>query len=269
MDTTQQPRQSREPQPLQQQLDRLAAIISASRNTVFFGGAGVSTPSGIPDFRSASGLYKARQKYGHSPEYLISHTAFVNDPELFFRYYKENLIYTDAQPNPAHLALAELERTGPCKAIVTQNVDGLHQAAGSRVVHELHGSVHRNHCMSCNAFYDLEYILNPAHCRNSAGRQTQIPFCENCGGVVKPDVVLYEEPLEHSTMRAAEAAVRAADTLIVGGTSLVVYPAAGYVDIFSGSNLVFINKGETDRDNRADLVIHEDIATVLGIFLRD
>jgi NAD-dependent deacetylase len=256
-------------QQLQQQLDQLTAIVSGSDNIVFFGGAGVSTPSGIPDFRSASGLFRARQEYGQSPEYLISHTAFVSAPELFFRYYKENLIYAGAQPNPAHLALAELERTGKLKAIVTQNVDGLHQAAGSRVVHELHGSVHRNHCVRCGAFYDLAYVLDVAHCRDANGTQTPIPFCGACGGVVKPDVVLYEEPLDHSTMQAAEAAVRAADTLIVGGTSLVVYPAAGFVDVFAGSNLVFINKGETDRDARADLVIHADIAAVLGSFLTD
>jgi NAD-dependent deacetylase len=248
---------------LRQQAAELAQIIDDAKNIVFFGGAGVSTESGIPDFRSETGLYKAQREFGHFPEYLISRTAFNKDPELFFRYYKENLIYSHAQPNQAHLALAKLESRGKVKAIITQNIDGLHQAAGSKVVHELHGSIYRNFCMRCNQSYELEYLLNAANCINSAGQQTHIPYCQSCGGIVKPDVVLYEEPLNQDTMSAANAAVYAADTLIVGGTSLAVYPAAGFVSKFSGNSLIIINKGETAYDSGANLLIRGSIGAVL------
>ena len=242
------------------QKEQLAGLIKQSKNTVFFGGAGVSTESGIPDFRSESGLYAARQVYGHPPEELLSYSMFKRKPGLFFRYHKENLIARDAKPNAAHLALAELERRGKLKAVVTQNVDGLHQKAGSKVVHELHGSCERNHCMDCGALYDFAYMLDDAHCTPSS----YIARCEVCGGIVKPDVVLYEEPLDEKVMHAAIKAIQQADTLIVGGTSLVVYPAAGFVDLFRGMHLVIINKDETDRDTQATLIIREPIGAFLS-----
>jgi NAD-dependent deacetylase len=245
----------------------LEQIIETSGNIVFFGGAGVSTESGIPDFRSESGLYKAKAEFGHSPEYLISHTAFKRDTALFFRYYKANLIYTEAKPNNAHRALAKWEAEGKLSAVVTQNIDGLHQQAGSKTVHELHGSIRRNACMDCGAAFDLDYILDEKNCVDRKGKQTTIPYCNHCGGVVKPDVVLYEEPLNSVTTAAASAAIAGADTLIIGGTSLVVYPAAGYVNLFKGNNLVLINKSETGVDHRANLVIREPIGEVLAMFL--
>ncbi|MDR0886147.1 MAG: NAD-dependent deacylase [Clostridiales Family XIII bacterium] len=302
---------------------------SASGKIVFFGGAGVSTESGIPDFRSESGLYKAKQEYGRSPEEMISHSFFMRNPETFYKYYKNNMVYADAQPNAAHYKLAELEAQGKLSAIVTQNIDGLHQKAGSKNVYELHGSVLRNYCLQCGKKFDLEYVMNPDHCvddiskgpamrdaiRNaiydeksdsSANGQKindhsacdvnpitpknrdksdfeedtahgsnhrlqsehfqsgHVPICDNCGGMVRPDVVLYEEGLDGPTINAAVKAISEASVLIVGGTSLVVYPAASFVTYFRGSHIVLINKGETSFDRNADLVIHESIGEILG-----
>lgn len=237
---------------------RLKEIIDKSNNIVFFGGAGVSTESNIPDFRSESGLYHAQQVYGYSPEQMLSHTFYVTKPGLFFKYYKENLIYTDAEPNDAHKTLAYLEETGKLKAIVTQNIDGLHQKAGSKNVFELHGSVLRNFCEKCGKFHDLDYIMDEANCKNG------VPFC-SCGGRVKPDVVLYEEMLDDDCITGAVGAIQKADTLIIGGTSLVVYPAAGLVRYFRGNNLVLINKSKTDMDNNADLVINDAIGKVMKL----
>ena len=238
---------------------RLKEIIDESQNIVFFGGAGVSTESNIPDFRSEQGLYHAKQVYGYAPEEILSHTFFVQHTETFFDYYKHNLIYPDAQPNKAHLALAYLEQQGKLKAIVTQNIDGLHQKAGSRKVHELHGSILRNNCMDCGAAYDLDDTLDPAHCRGS------IPICPQCGGIIKPDVVLYEEALDEDCMLGAIRAIEAADALIIGGTSLAVYPAAGLIRYFRGKHLVLINKQPTPYDGKADLVIHDAIGKVMEI----
>ncbi len=235
-----------------QEIRELTDIIRESNNIVFFGGAGVSTESNIPDFRSADGLWNEKLQINFTPEQLVSHTFFVRYPEEFFSFYKEKLVYPDAKPNAAHKALARLEEMGKVKAIVTQNIDGLHQAAGSKVVYELHGSVLRNYCMDCNAFYDERFILE------SEG----IPVCPKCGGRVKPDVVLYEEGLDDKILRGAVSAISKADTLIIGGTSLVVYPAAGLIDYFNGKNLILINKSETSADRRADLVIHEAIGEV-------
>jgi len=236
----------------------LSEIIKKSKNTVFFGGAGVSTESDIPDFRSEKGLYTAQQVYEHSPEELLSHTFFTRKPELFFRYYKENLIYADAKPNAAHIALAKLEQARLLSMVVTQNIDGLHQVAGSKNVLELHGSNHRQYCMSCGEKYNLSYILNDINCEGF------VPKCKKCGGTVHPDVVLYEEQLDDDVMRSAVEAIAAADCLIVGGTSLVVYPAAGLLRYFGGSKLVLINKSETPYDSQADLVINDSIGKVLS-----
>ena len=241
------------------QIERFAELIQNSENAVFFGGAGVSTESGIPDFRSESGLYAARDVYGYSPEELLSYSLFRRDPKLFFRYYKENLVTTGAEPNDAHRALAELERSGPLRAVITQNVDGLHQAAGSQTVIELHGANGKQYCMECGALYDLEYILDAANCRDEV-----IPVCTKCGGIVRPDVVLYEEGLDSAVIGAAVAAISAADLLIVGGTSLAVYPAAGLLQYFRGGQLVLVNKSETPADRHAKLVIHEAIGQVFG-----
>lgn len=237
---------------MSEDINKLAGILRTSNNIVFFGGAGVSTASGIPDFRSANGLYSMKYKRNLSPEELVSHTFFVRDTEMFYEFYKEHLVYPDALPNDCHKALATLEEMGKLKAVVTQNIDGLHQAAGSRVVYELHGSVLRNYCMTCHEFYDGEYV------RNSTG----IPKCK-CGGIIKPDVVLYEEGLDDDIVSGAINAIMHADTLIVGGTSLVVYPAAGLLRYFGGDNLVLINKTSTSADSNADLVIHDDIAKVM------
>ena len=239
--------------------ERLKKIIDKSDNIVFFGGAGVSTESNIPDFRSEKGLYKAKTEYGMSPEEMISHSFFVNHTETFFDYYKKNLIYRDAKPNKAHRALAKLEAQGKLKAVVTQNIDGLHQLAGSKTVHELHGSVLRNYCMKCHQFYDLDYIMDEYHCKGS------VPICPVCGGIIKPDVVLYEEMLDEDCINKAVSAISRADTLIIGGTSLVVYPAAGFVRYFRGNNLVLINKQETSYDSHADLVIHDSIGKVMDM----
>ena len=239
--------------------ERLREIIDNSDNIVFFGGAGVSTESNIPDFRSESGLYNAQQKYGRSPEEMLSHSFFVRYTDTFFDYYKNNLIYTDAQPNKAHRALARLEEAGKLKAVITQNIDGLHQKAGSRNVFELHGSVLRNYCMDCGEFYDLDYIMDEANCEGG------IPKCKKCGGTVKPDVVLYEEALDDDCMMGAIRAIQQADTLIIGGTSLVVYPAAGLIRYFGGNKLVLINKQATPYDSKADLVINDSIGKVMDL----
>jgi NAD-dependent deacetylase len=234
-------------------IEKLRAMIQESSNIVFFGGAGVSTESNIPDFRSEEGLY--RTKYGaFPPETILSHSFFVRHTEEFYSFYKEKMIYRDAKPNLAHLALAELERRGKLKAVITQNIDGLHQAAGSREVLELHGSVHRNHCMKCHRSYSLDDVLN---------NPEPIPRCEHCGGIIKPDVVLYEEGLDVKLLSKAVAYIRKAEMLIVGGTSLVVYPAAGLVEEYRGNKLVLLNKSATPYDKRADLVIHDSIGKVL------
>ncbi len=230
---------------------QLKSWIEESKNIVFFGGAGVSTESGIPDFRSQDGLY--HQQYDYPPEQILSHTFFVRKPEEFFRFYRNKMLAPDARPNRAHLALAELERAGRLKAVITQNIDGLHQAAGSREVLELHGSVLRNHCMRCGKFYGMDAILN------SSG----VPKC-SCGGVIKPDVVLYEEGLDMDTLNRAVNYISRADVLIVGGTSLTVYPAAGLIDYYRGQKLVLINRDATPLDGQADLVIAGKIGEVLG-----
>ncbi|MBR5381245.1 MAG: NAD-dependent protein deacylase [Oscillospiraceae bacterium] len=232
-------------------MSELQKIIDESSYIVFFGGAGVSTESGIPDFRSADGLYN--QKYDVPPETMLSHTYFEKHPEEFFRFHRETMICTWAKPNAAHLKLAELERAGKLKAVVTQNIDGLHQAAGSQVVYELHGSVLRNYCLKCGKKYGVEFILE------SEG----VPRC-TCGGIVRPDVVLYEEALDQEQIEGAVLAISRADTLIIGGTSLTVYPAAGFINYFRGRNLVLINRDPTPYDKRATLVLHEKVGEVLG-----
>lgn len=232
-------------------LNRLREIVNESENIVFFGGAGVSTESGIPDFRSVDGLYN--QKYKYPPETIISHSFYKNNPEEFYRFYKDKMIFRDAKPNAAHIKLAELEAKGRLKAVITQNIDGLHQLAGSRNVIELHGSVHRNFCERCGSFYNLDYVAD------SEG----VPRC-SCGGTIKPDVVLYEEALKTSDMESAINYISEADTLIIGGTSLVVYPAAGLIRYFRGKHLVVINMAPTQTDAQADLLIADKIGEVLG-----
>ncbi len=238
---------------------RLKEIIDNSENIVFFGGAGVSTESNIPDFRSESGLYNAQRKYGRSPEEMLSHSFFMSHTDTFFDYYKNNLIYRGAEPNKAHRALAKLEKDGKLKAVITQNIDGLHQKAGSRNVFELHGSVLRNYCMDCGEYYDLDYIMDNSNCEGN------IPHCKKCSGIVKPDVVLYEEALDEDCMTGAIRAIQQADTLIIGGTSLVVYPAAGLIRYFGGNKLVLINKQATPYDSKADLVINDSIGKVMDL----
>ena len=230
---------------------RLQQMIDESNRIVFFGGAGVSTESDIPDFRSAEGIFQ--QKFHYPPEQVVSHTFIVQKTEMFYDFYKNHLMFLDAKPNKAHLKLAELEQAGKLSAVITQNVDGLHQAAGSKNVYELHGSVHRNYCQKCGKFYDGRYV------KESEG----IPRCE-CGGIIKPDVVLYEEGLDSETIENSVRAIKKADMLIIGGTSLVVYPAAGFVDYFAGEHLVVLNKSTTARDAYADLCIQEPIGEVLG-----
>lgn len=239
--------------------ERLKKIVDESENIVFFGGAGVSTESNIPDFRSEKGLYAAQSEYGVSPEEILSHGFFMNCTETFFDYYKRYLIHAEAEPNKAHRALAKLEKEGKLSAIVTQNIDGLHQKAGNEKVYELHGSVLRNFCMKCHQYYDLDYIMDESHCENG------VPRCPVCGGIIKPDVVLYEEALDGDCMDGALEAIRKADTLIIGGTSLVVYPAAGFVRYFRGKHLVLINKQATQYDDHADLVIHDSIGKVMDL----
>lgn len=232
-------------------LEQLQSVIDNSKRIVFFGGAGVSTESGIPDFRSVDGLYN--QKYDYPPEQILSHTFFMHNTEEFYRFYRDKMLCLDKKPNKAHLKLAELERAGKLTAVVTQNIDGLHQAAGSKKVYELHGSVLRNYCMKCGKFYSAEYIKN----------STGVPKCD-CGGVIKPDVVLYEEGLDDSTVTGALRAIQSADTLIIAGTSLTVYPAAGFISYFNGDNIVLINRDETPFDNKADLVFHDKVGELLG-----
>ncbi|MGM9912125.1 NAD-dependent protein deacylase [Floccifex sp.] len=232
--------------------------IEESDNIVFFGGAGVSTESNIPDFRSDNGLYK--KKYRYPAEVMLSHSFYEANPEEFFEFYFNQMIYPNALPNKAHIALAKLEQMGKLKAIVTQNIDGLHQKAGSKVVYELHGSVLRNYCEGCHYFYSLEDIMKN---RNEKG----IPICPVCGKIIKPDVVLYEESLDDDTVYKAIMAISQADLLIVGGTSLAVYPAAGLLQYFKGRHLVLINRDETPYDNKADLVIHDSIGKVLDSIL--
>ncbi|MCL1837709.1 MAG: NAD-dependent protein deacylase [Propionibacteriaceae bacterium] len=235
----------------------LDEIILDARRIVFFGGAGVSTESGIPDFRSAEGLYAGKSKTKYDPAEIVSHSFFIQHPQEFFDYYRNNLIYPTAKPNPAHFALASLEQAGKLNAVITQNIDGLHQLAGSRNVYELHGSVHRNYCVDCGKPYGLEAIT----------ATTGVPVCDSCGGIVRPDVVLYEEPLDTAVTQAAVEAISTADILIVGGTSLVVYPAAGMVHHFSGEHIVVINKQATGIDFRASLTIREPIGETLQPFV--
>lgn len=232
--------------------EQLKTWITESDNIVFFGGAGVSTESGIPDFRSVDGLY--HQQYDYPPEQILSHTFYMRKSEEFYRFYRNKMICLDAEPNAAHKALARLEQEGKLRAVVTQNIDGLHQKAGSRKVLELHGSVHRNYCQKCREMYDAEYIL---HTKG-------IPVCEKCGGKIKPDVVLYEESLNMDVMEEAVSYIRQADILIIGGTSLAVYPAAGLIDYYAGEKLVLINRDATPMDKRADLLIQGNIGEVLG-----
>ena len=232
-------------------LEQLQAVIDKSQRIVFFGGAGVSTESGIPDFRSVDGLYN--QKYDYPPEQILSHTFFEKHTDEFYRFYRDKMLCLDKQPNQAHLKLAELEQAGKLLAVVTQNIDGLHQAAGSRRVYELHGSVLRNHCRRCRKFHSAEFI------KNSKG----VPTCD-CGGVIKPDVVLYEEGLDDSTVNGALSAIMQADTLIIAGTSLTVYPAAGFIRYFEGDTIILINRDKTPFDRQADLVFHDKVGELLG-----
>ena len=235
----------------EREIKELQKIIDDSKAIVFFGGAGVSTESGIPDFRSADGLY--HQKYKYSPEQVVSHSFFMKYPEAFYEFYKNKMMCLDAKPNVAHNKLAELESSGKLNAVVTQNIDGLHQKAGSKTVHELHGSIHRNYCMKCKKIYDANYVKN----------QNGIPYCE-CGGMIKPDVVLYEEGLDGNVINAAIRAIASADTLIIGGTSLVVYPAAGFIDYFQGKHLVVINKSETGKALNAELYVNAPIGEIMS-----
>ena len=234
------------------EIEQFKKIIDESNNIVFFVGAGVSTESGIPDFRSANGIYNMDLGREVSPEEMISHTFYVRHTKDFYDFYKDKLIYKDAQPNACHKALAELEKQGKVKAVVTQNIDGLHQLAGSKTVFELHGSVLRNYCERCHAFYGVDKVLE------SEG----VPYCDKCGGRIKPDVVLYEEGLDEDVINGAVNAISRADTLIVGGTTLIVYPAAGLIRYFRGKNLVLINMTATSADNSADLVIRDKIGEV-------
>ena len=234
------------------EIQKLQQIIDTHNRIVFFGGAGVSTESGIPDFRSQDGLYN--QQYRYPPETIISHSFFVRDTDEFYRFYKDKMLITEVEPNAAHRKLAELEAAGKLTAVVTQNIDGLHQKAGSKNVYELHGSIHRNYCMKCGKFFDAQYI--------KAAPGT--PRCDACGGLVKPDVVLYEEGLDSAVINGAVNAIREADCLIIGGTSLVVDPAAGLIDYFGGDKLVLINKSPTSRDRMADLVISAPIGEVFA-----
>lgn len=233
-------------------IDTFLDLVKHSDNIVFFGGAGVSTESGIPDFRSTDGLY--HQHYKYPPETMLSHTFYEQHMDEFYRFYRDKMLALDAQPNMAHIKLAELEQAGKLKAIVTQNIDGLHQKAGSKNVLELHGSVHRNYCQHCHKLFSAEYIKN----------STGIPHCDDCGGTIKPDVVLYKEGLDNDTVQQALYYISHADMLIIGGTSLVVYPAAGLINYYHGHKLVLINKSSTDMDSRADLVLHEPIGQVFA-----
>ena len=232
--------------------NKLKEILDCSNNIVFFGGAGVSTESNIPDFRSANGLYNENTNSNYSPEEILSHTFFMEHTKDFFDFYNSRMIYKDAKPNNAHVALAKLEELGNLKAVITQNIDGLHQMAGSKNVLELHGSIHRNSCMRCHKFFDLSYIIN----------STNIPKCDVCGGIVKPDVVLYEESLDSDILESSIEFISKADVFIVGGTSLSVSPASGLVSYYRGSKLILINKTQTLYDNKADLIFRCNIAEI-------
>ena len=236
---------------MENKIIQLRKIINESNNMVFFGGAGVSTESGIPDFRSKDGLYN--QKYKYPPEVILSHSFFIKNTEEFFKFYKDKMNCLKYEPNITHLKLAKLEKEGKLKAIVTQNIDGLHQKAGSKIVYELHGSVHRNYCMKCNKFYDASYIFNSSF----------IPKC-SCGGVIKPDVVLYEEGLNDEIVKSSITAIQNADLLIIGGTSLTVYPASSLIQYFRGKNLVLINRDPTKFDYKVDLVINDSLGKVFN-----
>lgn len=233
-------------------IEKFKKIIEESNNIVFFGGAGVSTESGIPDFRGKEGIYKAMSDYGYNPETILSHSFFLKNKEIFFKYYKKNLLYPDAEPNYAHKALAKLENDGKLKAVITQNIDNLHQKAGSKNVLELHGTLYKNYCMKCKKDFPLDYVM----------KDNEITICDSCGGVVRPDVVLYEESLNQNVMMNAIDYIVNSDVLIVGGTSLAVYPAAGLIQYYKGNKLILINKTSTPYDNNADLVIHESIGEV-------
>lgn len=236
--------------------DDFKAMVNECDNIVFFGGAGVSTESGIPDFRSAgTGIYNMKKNYEYPPEVILSHTFFVEHTEEFFGFYKSKMIYKDAKENNAHKALARLEKEGKLKAVITQNIDGLHQAAGSKKVIELHGTIHKNYCTNCNECFDLDYVVNSPEI---------IPRCNKCNGIVKPDVVLYEEPLDSYAIEEAVRYIRNAQMLIIGGTSLVVYPAAGLIQYYRGNKLVLINKSSTSYDKKANLAINDSIGKVLG-----
>ncbi len=241
-----------EQEQLQKNIETAADWVSQSHNSVFFGGAGVSTESGIPDFRSVDGLYN--QKYAYPPETILSHTFFQEHTEEFYRFYQDKMLALEAKPNAAHLKLAQWEKNGRLKAVITQNIDGLHQAAGSQNVLELHGSVHRNYCTKCGKFFDAHYM------KAAQG----VPYCDACGGLIKPDVVLYEEGLDMDVLEKAVAYIAQADVLIVGGTSLVVYPAAGLIRYYKGHKLILINKGSTSYDSTANLIIPASIGKVLS-----
>ena len=236
----------------QEKISRLQQMIDDSHRIVFFGGAGVSTESHIPDFRSTDGLY--HQTYQYPPEVTVSHSFYAQHTEEFYDFYKNKMVFLDAEPNKAHKKLAELEAAGKLSAIVTQNIDGLHQKAGSKNVYELHGSVHRNYCVKCHKFFDAEYVVSAKG----------VPHCDDCQGIVKPDVVLYEESLDGNVMQGAINAIANADMLIIGGTSLVVYPAAGMIDYFRGKYLAVLNRDATSRDRQADVCITDPIGEVLG-----
>lgn len=240
-------------------IEELKEMLKTSDNIVFFGGAGVSTASGIPDFRSADGLYNEKSKTRYAPEEILSHTFFMKHTEEFYKFYRTKMIYREAKPNAAHFALAKLEEQGRLKAVITQNIDGLHQAAGSRRVLELHGSVHRNRCTACGKSFELDYIM----------RSESKPLCDECRELVKPEVVLYEEMLDDKVMEASVDYIRNADVLIIGGTSLTVYPAAGLLAYYSGKKLVLINKTATPYDSRANLVLYGDIAEVFKAAVLD
>ena len=233
--------------------ETLKQMINECRNIVVFSGAGISVPSGIPDFRSADGIYNQKTKFSASPEEIISHSFFLSHTEDFYSFYKEKMCYPNAKPNAAHKYFADLEKKGKNVIVVTQNIDGLHQAAGSSRVYELHGSIHRNFCERCGRLFGLQYVLNA----------NGVPMCDKCKGMIKPDVVLYEEPLDENTIQLSIAAIMTCETLIIVGTSLTVYPAAGFIRYFRGKNLIVINKQETNYDNMCDLVFSEDIIKVI------
>lgn len=239
--------------------EQLVRIVKDSNNIVFFGGAGVSTESGIPDFRSENGLYTTGQGKKYSPEKLLSHNFFMRHTLDFFTFYKEHMIYKEAKPNQAHYALAKLEELGKLTAVITQNIDSLHQMAGSQTVYELHGSSNRNYCMKCRKSYGLDQIMS----------MDTVPICTDCGSVIKPDVVLYEEELNQTVVQKSIEAIEMADTMIVGGTSLVVWPAASLLEYFNGDNLILINKSETSYDRRASLVIQDSIGAVMDTVLQN